>query len=109
MITLKEMINREVLILANTAIPSLIEKDFEAAEILNDACYDQDADEYQEVFQYWVVSDWLCKKLMEKNQPAAFVMDDLPIWGRTTCGQGLEDDECLKTIYNDMVNFLSDY
>ncbi|MCH9735567.1 MAG: hypothetical protein K0U78_13610 [Actinomycetia bacterium] len=64
------------------------------------AAYD-DAEEdpiAQEVFQHWLVSDWLAEKLEAIGAPIARDVLGLNIWGRTECGQSLHYDHHLNQV-----------
>ena len=61
-------------------------------------------DDYrQEIFEHWIVSSWLGKKLQKHNETV--VKDVLGIdyiWGRTTTGQAIWCDYVIQEIYNDL-------
>ena len=65
---------------------------------------DGDLDEYrQEVFEHWIVSSWLGKKLIEQGET---VVEDVLginyIWCRCTTGQAIYCDDCIISIYKEM-------
>ena len=51
--------------------------------------------EPQEVFEWWLVSSWLCEKLAERGEP---VIKEENIWGRTTTGQAILLDHVITEI-----------
>jgi hypothetical protein len=52
-------------------------------------CEDNDIEPYQrEVFEHWIVSDWLADKLAEKGEKVDKDFAGLTVWARTTTGQG---------------------
>lgn len=54
--------------------------------------------ETHEALEHWCVSDWLAGKLEEQGE---MVLDDfygLTIWGRTTSGQSISMDGCIRAI-----------
>lgn len=55
-------------------------------------------DGYREVFEWYIVSNWLVEKLREINQP---VLDNEygSFWGRTCTGQAIELDGTFQEIY----------
>lgn len=55
----------------------------------------------QEVYEWWIVSEWLGRKLKEKGYP---VIDSgyNTIWGRTTTGQAILLDYVISSICEDM-------
>ena len=58
--------------------------------------------EPQEIFEWWLVSPWLGKKLLIEGQP---VLDNgYGIWwGRTTTGQAITMDYIIQQIYDDLM------
>lgn len=55
--------------------------------------------EPQEIFQWFMVSDYLCGKLEEKGE---CVLSDESIWGRGCCGQAILLDHVISEICYDM-------
>jgi hypothetical protein len=55
--------------------------------------------EVQEVFEWWLVSDFLCRKLNELGHP---VIEDHNIWGRCTTGQAILLDYAITQICAEM-------
>lgn len=53
--------------------------------------------EYTEALEYWVVSDWLSRKLAEKGETIAEVCG-LTVWGRCTSGQAISIDSVIEAI-----------
>lgn len=53
--------------------------------------------EYTEALEYWVVSDWLSRKLAEKGEAIAEVCG-LTVWGRCTSGQMIACDAVIEEI-----------
>jgi hypothetical protein len=79
---------------------SLVEKCFESSlfciddiENINDA----ETDEYQEVFEWWAISNWLAEKLKEHQEP---ILDNDygTWWGRTCTGQAIKMDSVIEDI-----------
>jgi len=58
-----------------------------------------DEDEPQEVYEWWVVSDWLLDELEKAGQPV-LKTDYENWWGRTSSGQSIIFDEVIQKIYN---------
>lgn len=70
----------------------------------NEICNDIDAlealePEPQEVYEWWMVSPFLCEKLDECGYP---VVSDYNIWGRCTTGQAISMDYVIGKICSDM-------
>jgi hypothetical protein len=55
--------------------------------------------EMQEVFQWFIVSDYLAEKLKEKGEP---IIEEENIWGRGTCGQAVLLDYVITEICAEM-------
>lgn len=51
-----------------------------------------------EVFEHWIVSDWLADKLAEKGEKVDKDFAGLTVWARTTTGQGIASDSAIRAI-----------
>ena len=51
----------------------------------------------KEIYEYWLVDDYLLSKLKEHNEPVLEI-DGLNIWGRCTTGQAIALDEVIRDI-----------
>ena len=60
---------------------------------------ENEQEEQQEVFEWWIVSDFLCRKL--KNQ-GEVVIDSENIWGRCCTGQAILLDGVISNICEEM-------
>ena len=58
-----------------------------------------DGQDMQEIFEWWVVSDWLAKKLREVGEPI-LENDYGTWWGRTCTGQAILLDGVIENIYD---------
>lgn len=73
------------------------ENDFE------EFCAQNDIEPYQrEVFEHWIVSDWLADKLAEKGEKVDEDFAGLTVWARTTTGQGIASDSVIEAIVADL-------
>jgi hypothetical protein len=62
---------------------------------------DDELEEF-EVYEHWVVSNWLADKLRAKGE----IVEDylgLTIWGRTTTGQRISLDSVIQEIVDDVM------
>lgn len=60
-------------------------------------------DEYErEVFEHWIVSDWLADKLEAKGEKVEKDFAGLTIWARTTTGQAIALDAVIEEICADL-------
>lgn len=70
----------------------------------DDADWQQLCDEYdiepygREVYEHWIVSDWLADKLIEKGEKVDKDFAGLIIWARTTTGQAIYCDGVIEQI-----------
>lgn len=58
-------------------------------------------DEPQDIFEYWLVSNWLFEKLRDKGEPV-LEWAGLYIWGRTCTGQAIRLDSVISEICSDL-------
>ncbi len=58
----------------------------------------------QEIFEWWLVSPWLGKKLLLEGEP---VIDNGygTWWGRTTTGQAISLDDVIEKIFTDLMGY----
>lgn len=88
------------------------DEEIEAKELLQgaymctgcDATYGEaaadDLDASQEVFEWWLVSEYLARKLKERGEPV-LENDYGTWWGRTTTGQAIAMDSVIEKIWVD--------
>lgn len=68
-----------------------------------EACEENDIEPYQrEVFEHWIVSDWLADKLAEKGEKVDKDFAGMTVWARTTTGQGIASDSVIEQICEEM-------
>ncbi len=70
-----------------------------------EACRDVGVDKpYQrEVYEHWIVSDWLADRLAEKGEKVDKDFAGLTVWARTTTGQGIASDSVIEAIHAELV------
>ena len=62
-------------------------------------CRDHDIDPIlTEVFEHWIVSNWLANRLDEHGEKVDRDFAGLAIWARTTTGQGIASDFVIQQI-----------
>ena len=62
-------------------------------------CNTQGIEPYErEVFEHWIISDWLADKLEAKGEKVDKDFAGLTIWARTTTGQGIASDGVIEEI-----------
>lgn len=57
--------------------------------------------EYDEVYEHWIVTNWLAERLKEKGEITGEVCG-LTIWGRCTTGQSISMDGVIQRIYTEL-------
>ena len=71
-------------------------------EVCEDCCLENNIDfEYTEAYEFWIVTDWLGKKLKEKNELVEEIFG-ITVWSRCTSGQAILLDSVISEICNDM-------
>jgi len=64
-----------------------------------EACEFDHIEPYQrEVFEHWIVSDWLADRLSEQGEKVDKDFAGLTVWARTTTGQGIANDSVIERI-----------
>lgn len=64
-----------------------------------DLCTDHDIDPYdREVFEHWIVTDWLADKLEAKGEKVDRDFAGMTVWARTTTGQSISIDGVIVEI-----------
>ncbi len=65
--------------------------------------YDLNLDyDYKEALQFWLVSDWLADKLIEKGEMVNKDFLGLTVWGRCTSGQLISADHVIEQITKEL-------
>lgn len=59
--------------------------------------------DYKEPVNYFIVSDWLAKKLDEQGEMICYDCHGLIVWGRETFGQLIECDYIIKEIAKEVM------
>jgi len=52
-----------------------------------------------EVYEHWIVSDWLADKLIEQGEKVDKDFSGLCVWARTTTGQAISMDAVIERIH----------
>lgn len=67
------------------------------------ACYIDDIEPYlREVFEHWIVSDWLADQLAKRGEKVDKDFCGLTVWARTTTGQGIANDYVIDDILREL-------
>lgn len=66
-------------------------------------CLAHDIEPYdREVFEHWIVSDWLADKLAAKGEKVDKDFAGMTVWARTTTGQAIYMDAVIGEIVEDL-------
>lgn len=91
--------NDDVMMLANDIIDDLFKaysngSHVESIDIedLENQLWDDETEEYKEVFQWWFISNYLGEKMKESGNYIVAETYYGYVWGRTGCGYSIEDD-----------------
>lgn len=79
----------------------LSDEELENLSLEFDIDIDDEKNQYHEIFEYWIVSEFLYKKLKEKGQPVLEWGNNY-YWGRCTTGQAILLDDVISSICSDM-------
>ena len=93
------IINRDVLTLCNELMTYASEND-DYVEFSNE--YIEEEDTYKEIFQYFIISEWLYEEL-DKIGGCVAEFKGLYIWGKTDFGQSMCMNHELKTIAKNII------
>lgn len=81
------------------------DREAETADDWREACDIAEVEPYQrEVFEHWIVSDWLADKLEAKGEKVDRDFAGLTVWARTTTGQGIASDSVIEAIVEEINN-----
>ena len=95
----ERIVNNEVLHLCNQLMEyASLNNDY----IEFDNSYDEENDEYCEIFQYFIISKWLYEQL-EKVNACITEYKGLYIWGRCDFNQGLDMNSELKQVTRNII------
>ncbi|RWM29420.1 hypothetical protein [Mesorhizobium sp.] len=82
-------------------VPSSVHES--AADAWRDCCEENDIEPYdREVFEHWIVSDWLAEKLAAKGEKVDTDFAGMTVWARTTTGQAISIDAVIVEIVADL-------
>lgn len=72
-------------------------------ETASEVCDEYGIEPYdREIYEHWIVSDWLADKLEAKGEKVDKDFAGLTIWARTTTGQGIANDWVIEQIARDI-------
>ena len=96
----QNVIDKDIYCLANTLAEKLLTEYYEGSEYVINVHNDIDEnDEYKEVYQYFIVSDWFAEQAIE-NGDYIIETQDLFIWGRECYGISLADTKELDFMFS---------
>lgn len=75
------------------------EDGWQTATTAQELCENNDIEpHYREVYEHWIVSDWLADKLAEKGEKVDKDFAGMTVWARTTTGQAIYCDHVIEQI-----------
>ena len=98
----KQIIEREVYYCVSSLIDELMSNEKYMDELIEYTCRVDDEGNELEVYEYWLVSDWLADKLKARDE-IVFEFHGLTIWGRTTTGQAMYMDYDIQEIARKLI------
>jgi hypothetical protein len=101
MTTPKELVIKNIIMNQTLLVETLLESEIVSYDDIENYDYNEEEDNYQEVFSWYLVSDWLAYRLSNKKEPM-LVTGYGTWWGRTTYGQLIEDDYIIQIITCDL-------
>ena len=93
----KFLVEREVCYCVSALIDELMGNQTYVDELIEYESRIDDEGNQLEVFEYWIVSDWLADKLKARDE-VVFEFFGLTIWGRTTTDQAIYCDYDIQEI-----------
>jgi len=105
---LDEFVNREVIYSASALVYELSNKGTLNEEELCSLYYGEliegteDEPEYEEIFEHWIVSEYLADRLEEKGESITRNFYGFTIWGRSCTGQAISMDYVIGKIYEEL-------
>ena len=117
-----KLVTREILACQSGLVSELLEKgilQYEDIENLYETCKERESNsEYwceackngdycedtqpQEIYEWWLVSEWMYNKLREQDEPVLNYGDFNFFWGRCCTGQAIKLDYVIDKICNDL-------
>lgn len=100
--TVDRLVRNDVIHRANALVSELMSNEALSDKYLDQILevtvkYSDDSDYFEEALEFWIVSDYLAKKLSEKGELVTEIFD-FHIWGRTTSGQAIVLDSVMQEI-----------
>tara|TARA_R100001463_G_scaffold53617_1_gene104648 strand:- start:1086 stop:1451 length:366 start_codon:yes stop_codon:yes gene_type:complete len=97
----ESIINKDVLTLCNELV-EYIGQNGDGGQLEFDNIYDEENDEYVEIYQYFIITEWLYEELSKIGGCVA-EFKGFYIWGRTDFGQSMQMNHELKTIAKNVI------
>lgn len=92
----ERLFKQEVIYGQSLLVDELLKKEILSYDdIMN--LFDEETEETKEIFEWWIVSDWMAEKLKEENEPI-LETDYGTWWGRTCFGQAVDMDDVIRRI-----------
>ena len=103
MITIEQFLNQNIFLLASPLVQVLTEAEAAEYEEFYNAPYEEETEDYREVFEYWFISSYLAEKLREHDEIVTDYLGVYNVWHRCTTGQSIAIDCVIEDIYNELI------
>ncbi len=97
-----------MIVCLSTLIDEFIQRDYEGfadayPNLLGSTVENDDGEEaYVEIYEYWAVTPWLAKKLINRSEKVDQDFYGLCVWGRTCTGQAIYMDGVIRRIVEEL-------
>jgi hypothetical protein len=101
---LRKFVDEEVYICQSSLVDGLLNKGIFNYEDVENYYETAEEKEQREIYEWWLVSDWLVIMLLKAGEP--ILNNDYGTWwGRTCSGQAIFLDAVINVIYEEVMNY----
>lgn len=100
---LSEFVANHVSVCQTTLVEELLRRGMCSCEDIVNLTSEEDEDEPNEIYEWWLVDPWLLRKLEQHHQPI-LCTEYGSWWGRTCTGQSIALDDVIAEIYSNLPN-----
>ena len=99
---LRKFVDEEVYTCQSSLVEEALKNEFFTLDDVENIYSMEDPGEIQEIYEWWLVSDWLVVALRKHGEPLLY-NDYGAWWGRTCSGQAIYMDGVMEKIYNEVM------
>tara|TARA_B100000282_G_C31645729_1_gene450640 strand:+ start:175 stop:525 length:351 start_codon:yes stop_codon:yes gene_type:complete len=96
---IERIVERDILVCISSVVSYSFNEEAKETILMNEY---ETLNEVEEVFEYWVVTNWLARKLIEHDQCVTEI-ENIYIWSRTTTGQSIALDYVIIQIASSLL------